>query len=40
MLEVQTAAQLADEGLHNQVRKFWKIENMDLALDSHSKNLN
>ena len=30
MLEVETGAQLADESLDNQVRKFWEIESLGI----------
>ena len=33
MLEVQTAAHLADESLDNQLRKFWKIESLGILPD-------
>ena len=33
ILEVQTAAQLADESLDNQLRKLWKIESLGILPD-------
>ena len=33
LLEVQTAAQLADESLDNQFRKFWEIESLGILPD-------